>query len=87
MTYPNNYPIKLSPDAVIDDVAIGKHVRVRGKMRNGDGIRIDGWFDGTIKEIKREGQCLVFNSGWNMNLDLGDELIWCSDHPCPANVR
>ncbi len=72
--------------AIIDEPAPGKYVKVRAYMKNGDGVRIRGHFVGVIKEIKRNGDCLVLESGWNMNLDYDDELIWCADKPAPGDV-
>ena len=77
----------MSIKAIIDDPAPGKHVKVRGTKRNGDGDIMHGHFVGVIREVKRDGDCLVLESGWNMNLDHGDELIWCADEPAPGSLQ
>jgi len=77
----------MSTVAIIDDPVPGKHVKVRGTKRNGDGVITHGHYVGIVREVKRDGACLVLESGWNMNLDYGDELIWCADNPAPGDVR
>lgn len=73
--------------AIIDEPTVGKYVKVRGKQYNGDNQLVSGWYVGRIKEIKRDGGCLILESGWNMNLDINDELIWCADEPAPHWVQ
>lgn len=68
---------------MIDDPEIGKFVRARC-----EGRRLGTyWIEGKVREIKRDGAALVVETGWNINLDHGDELIWCGDAPAPVGVR
>ncbi len=78
---------KAARTPIIDDPAPGKHVKVRGTKRNGDNEIMHGHFIGVIREVKRGGGCLVLDSGWHMNLDSSDELIWCADEPAPGWVK
>jgi hypothetical protein len=69
----------------MDTPAPGKIVRVEGS-RIFDGEKVPGVFRGVVREVLREGGCLVLDSGWHMNLDLGDELIWCADYEPRAEL-
>lgn len=66
----------------IDEPAIGKFVRARVDHRGST-----GWISGKVTAIKRDGASLQVENGWHINLDLGDELLWCADAPCPDAVR
>lgn len=66
----------------MDTLEIGKFVRARVPWRG-----TTAWITGKVKEIKRDGGGVVIESGWNINLDIDDELIWCGDAPCPEGIR
>ena len=68
-------------EQTLQNPEVGKYVRAITK-RSATGEAVN-WLSGKIREIRREGQNLVLESGWNINLDHGDELIWCADTKCP----
>jgi hypothetical protein len=70
---------------IIDGIAPGKHVKVRGQ-RYFDGVLVPGHHFGVVREVKPSGT-FVLDNGWHMHPQNGDEVVWCADTPAPAWVQ